>query len=112
MTDKELLELAAKAAGYPIHSDVWACGAGGGTPSLYMGNHGPKWSPLTDDGDALRLMVALSLDIEFDGPSCFRVNYVDAYGRLCTVEQLVHDDPAADVRRAICRAAAEIGQPS
>ena len=33
-------------------------------------------------------------------------------GRLCTVEQLVHDDPAADVRRAICRAAAEIGQPS
>ncbi|MDE3022285.1 MAG: hypothetical protein KGI54_10530 [Pseudomonadota bacterium] len=59
MTDKELLELAAKAAGYSIHSDAWARIYSDEGKTLFMGNHGPAWNPLTDDGDALRLEVAL-----------------------------------------------------
>lgn len=106
MNDKELLELAAKAAGYPIHSDAWACGQGGGTPSLYMGNGGPKWSPLTDDGDALRLAVKLRLDIEFDG-SMVNVNYVSWEGCLRFVDESIAE---AGVRQAIVSAAAEIGR--
>jgi hypothetical protein len=95
MTDRELLELAAKAADYPIHSDAWAVGLGGGTPALYMGNHGPKWNPLTDDGDALRLAVKLGIDI---GKA--QVDYWDKSS----------NDPYAATRRAIVRAAAEIGK--
>lgn len=110
MTDKELLELAAKAAGYPIHSDVWACGAGGGTPSLYMGNHGPKWNPLTDDGDALRLAVKLRADIEYDGQVVWVV--YSSGGITYTVDESLVGDEVSAVRRAIVRAAAEIGQSS
>lgn len=47
--DKKLLELAAKAAGYWNINET--CG-----PWV-----GDSWDPLTDDGDALRLAVKLSL---------------------------------------------------
>lgn len=95
MTDQELLELAAKAAGYPIHSDAWACVQGGGTPSLYMGNHGPKWNPLTDDGDAFRLAVKLGL---------FQDPHMDH-----SASQIHSGDECRDYRIAIVRAAAELG---
>lgn len=114
MKDHELLELAAKAAGIKFDK-----AAQNGAPNRsgfdMQGNavldwhNGKTWNPLTDDGDAFRLMVALSLDIEFDGPTGMRVNYVDERGRLCTVEQLVLEDLAAAVRRTIVSAAAELG---
>ncbi|RQO57555.1 hypothetical protein [Pseudomonas sp. KBW05] len=103
MTDQELLELAAKAAGARETIDHK------GSTHYVMPESHEYWNPLTDDGDAFRLMVALKLDIEFEGPRGVRVNYVDAQGRLCTVEQLVLADPNADVRRAIVLAAAEFG---
>ena len=56
MTDRELLELAAKAAGIKtsLHKE---------TDSLWI--DGPRvWNPLTDDGDALRLAVKLGFLIE------------------------------------------------
>ena len=66
MTDKELLELSAKAAGIELL----------GRSSLVMEETfigfavaGRKtWNPLTDDGDALRLAVELRLSVcvEFD----------------------------------------------
>lgn len=106
MTDQELLELAAKAAGMsPASFD----GRNVGWYNPRRGTTG-AWNPLVDDGDAFRLLVALSLDIEFDGPTGMRVNYVDGHGRLCTVEQLVLEDLAAAVRRTIVSAAAEIGE--
>lgn len=100
MTDQELLELAAKAAGVDFdgHSFI--------KRDRYSSN---VWDPLFDDGDAFRLMVALNLDIEFDGPTGMRVNYVDGGGRLCTVEQHVLEDLAEAVRRTIVSAAAELG---
>ena len=104
MTDQELVELAAKAAGMsPASFD----GHNVGWYDPQRGTTG-AWNPLADDGDALRLMVALRLDVEFDGQSCVRVNYVDTQGRLCAVESHVIATPYADVRRAIALAAAEI----
>lgn len=63
MTDRELLERAARAAGL---GEVWYL-EGSATP--YIGPRyepGKKigysvWNPLTDDGDALRLAVELDL---------------------------------------------------
>jgi hypothetical protein len=93
MTDKELLELAAKAAkaeviGYDEQRGLW------------IKNRFMAWNPLTDDGDALRLAVKLRLTPHIDG------NLTDCED--CTVAHL--DDPYAATRRAITRAAAEIGK--
>lgn len=112
MTDKELLELAAKAAG--MRNLVFNEGE---TNAYYAGSlfymtgeksHLP-WNPLTGDGDALRLAVKLRMDIEI------RVNagYVSVIAhqepdtRVFIVEK--PGDSVDALRRAITRAAAEIG---
>ena len=104
MSDKKMLELAAKAAGIDWFDDPAAKHGRG----LNM-KSGPFWNPLTDDGDALRLAVKLDLSIHTfynDGVSsaCSGVPYfVD--------EEVIHNgDPYAATRRAITRAAAEIGK--
>ena len=55
-TDRELLEAAAKAAGQPA-------GRHRASHGLLMAND-LYWSPLTDDGDALRLAAALLLTVQ------------------------------------------------
>jgi len=113
MTDRELLELAAKAAGYgdvwslDEHPDVTYIGPryDGGTVRYRV------WNPLTDDGDALRLAVKLR-DLTIDiGPDCAVVEWhrSDASGKR-TATELHGPDPYAATRRAIVRAAAEIGK--
>lgn len=104
MEDKELLELAAKAAGYELH--IW------GTPGMENvarmdAKPSVRWNPLTDDGDALRLAVKLGLQIVTGGTVVVQaIQYgTEAYG-----EALRGDDPYAATRRAIVRAAAEIGK--
>lgn len=109
MNDRELLELAAKAAGLELDWDV----PDGASPWLITGvgvDRGPAtpWNPLDDDGDAFRLMVALSLDVAFDGDHCVQIDYFGSDGELYVVEQLVLGDPADAVRRVIVRTAAEI----
>jgi hypothetical protein len=114
MTDKELLEYAAKAAGikiptkedYPyayidhhgIHRDI-SCGGDGTRMS--------HWNPLTDDGDALRLAVKLRLPFR-DGLNGTVETGNERSGR--PIWELWGDDPLAATRRAIVRAAAEIGR--
>jgi hypothetical protein len=99
MTDRELLELAAKAAGLPRRSwDYEWCRSHG-----HMVTFSDMWNPLTDDGDALRLAVKLSLDIHVDS-NLTEVIYLEA-----TTEAHL-SDPYAATRRAITRAAAEIGK--
>ncbi len=97
MTDKELLELAAKAAGITNWWDGW---------SDEGRETGDYWNPLTDDGDALRLAVKLNLIIEF------YKTYVYVYYAMSekTFEEDHDGDPYAATRRAIVRAAAEIGK--
>ena len=92
--DRELLELAAKAAG------IWD----------YAENCiDIPWSPLTDDGDAFRLAVKLNFNV------CKREHEVEIFNDdngefLCSISISEGDDPCAATRRAIVRAAAEIGR--
>ena len=116
MTDKELLELAAKAAGYKkyinhhlgrdsfvtydeeYYSEIKGC--------RVTGEKTLDWSPLQDDGDAFRLAVHLELTIhQWPGEVC-----------VCNLDGTINESVArvgdiyAATRRAIVRAAAEIGR--
>ena len=103
MTDRELLELAAKAAGIEA---AWRDGEG----LVCRNDAGYRffWNPLTDDGDALRLAVRLRklpvIEHWSDG---------DYWVYTCGHEGEANplgNDPYAATRRAIVRAAAEIGR--
>ena len=105
MSDHELLELAAKAAGIrydaekslPVEGRKWwgLWLSFVDEPGEFARRH---WNPLTDDGDALRLAVAANqLNI---------LHLLDLYGDPV----LYKADPTAATRRAIVRAAAEIGK--
>jgi hypothetical protein len=99
MTDRELLELAAKAAGYQVVFDEF------GEARL----DGDIWIPIDDDGDALRLAVKLQLQV-LPPEDEFGLNRasVRIAGRRYLID--AHDpDPCAATRRAIVHAAAEIG---
>jgi hypothetical protein len=116
MNDKELLELAAKAAEIvivrsrlddPMNKDF-----------LVENSHrnefqasGP-WNPLTDDGDALRLAVTLKITVgpelpDVIGKSLCRVSWLN---RSRSLGEYGDGCPYAATRRAIVRAAAEIGK--
>ena len=103
MNDRELLKLASRAAGIDWFDEP-ALQAGKG---LHM-KSGPFWNPLQDDGDALLLAVGLKLDVQFfDG---YAEIHVGGDGiTSATVEPYAPDMQAA-TRRAIVRAAAEIGR--
>lgn len=109
-TDRELLELAAKAVGYVIESHTsfgaWVY------PSSCKPNEDGEWpiflwSPQHDDGDALRLAVKLEMQLRI----LHKENEVSVYGSPDgRVDESVHGDPFAATRRAIVRVAAEIGR--
>lgn len=98
-TDRELLELAAKAVGLDA---TWRpnVAEGGEWLAVVDGNNWTEWNPLTDDGDALRLAVKLRLDIEHGNEALSVFGCKVAYG----------DDPFAATRRAIVLCAAQIGR--
>jgi len=104
MTDRELLVAAAKAAGIGSYKGDYANG---------LDTKTGFWNPLTDDGDALRLAVKLRINIEHaeklgrksHGVNCWPVGRGDC-GHM---ENDLRDYGAA-TRRAIVRAAAEIGR--
>ena len=100
MDDRELLELAALAAG--IHLKPGFVERYG----YYMADT-LMWNPLTDDGAALRLAVKMGLHIDIQLSGWIEVAMPD--GMSDVLEQLT-GDPCAATRRAITRAAAEIGK--
>ncbi len=111
MNDRELLELAAKAAGISL---AW-CDAGPYIPkSPPFDTSGDFWNPLYDDGDALRLAVKLELDVFFATRHvrCANRNSdkVAARNKEAGHPLNTDGDPFAATRRAIVRAAAEIGK--
>ena len=93
MTDRELLE-AAYAAYRP----------GENYTRLVNDAGSDYWNPLADDGDALRLAVRLRITPHIDG------NLTDAESTAGFATEAHLDDPYAATRRAIVRAAAEIGR--
>lgn len=95
MNDRELLELAAKAAGY--WNKEYNCYAG---PM--------SWNPLENDGDALRLVVKLG--VAFDIAVCVESSRSGSGTENIAFVEKHSDDPYAATRRAIARAAAEIGR--
>ena len=96
MIDRELLELAAKAAG--MRPGTWFDGWNDEGRET-----GDLWNPLTDDGDALRLAVKV-----LNWPHGGRA-FDNAVSAMYAVGQLPKD-PYAATRRAIVMAAAEIGR--
>lgn len=115
MTDKELLELAAKAAGATwIDSNFDYDDFG--RLMLDFGNGCQEWNPLTDDGDALRLAIKLGIvpqskcSDEYDRLYAASYVYNDLGIEIASVREPYIDDPYAATRRAIVRAAAEIGK--
>ena len=101
-TDRELLELAVKAAG--IVGDLKATADGAMWVFCHDGTD--PWNPLTDDGDALRLAATLELSLHVL-PHRIGVSKDSVYVGGWMDRGL---DDAADYRRAIVRAAAEIGR--
>jgi hypothetical protein len=94
MTDQELLELAAKAAGY-ARIDFLSFEFDNRANVYDERDRHDNWNPLADDGDALRLAVQLGIDV-------------------FPWQNKTHDERTigieAATRRAIVRAAAEIGR--
>lgn len=111
MTDRELLKLAAKAAGLPL-SD-WHRG----TDSWLMLDPMADWprsmfSPLGDGNDALRLAAMLDMTVCADGDSIVTAKAGHGYGSTIIVQRI--DDcqggKVTAVCRAIARAAAAVGE--
>ena len=106
MMDRELLELATKAIG--VHWQDF-------TLTLFMGEEELRewpydWNPLLNDGDALRLAVKLWMSVDIND----RRDLTDVIWTGCTESVIeLHADHGGDkyaaTRRAIVRAAAEIG---
>ena len=110
MSDKELLELAAKAAGIELLG--YSCVDGRMMTTSYPTTPFTKryWTPLTNDGDALRLAVKLGLDINAYSTSQETSACLYREGIKFRCIEKKNDDPYAAARRAIVRAAAEIGR--
>lgn len=115
MTDRELLELAAKANGGLVYVNGigWIHEDDGG-------DRGAWWNPLADDGDAMRLAIELCISITpypvYSEPKHSVIVKRRRHGdmmRESNPTEVVESyglDPSAATRRAIVRAAAEIGK--
>jgi len=120
-TDRELLELAAKAVGYRIcHFESDTCAY------VYDDLLGVRfyWQPADDDGAALRLAIKLKLSIESDAliEIDYDKDFSGTYNYGCEVwtvskdgsttksQQLYSGDCDAATRRAIVLCAAQLGE--
>lgn len=99
MSDRELLELAAKAAGIDVN---------GAMRADWLNGHSTYWNPLTDDGDALRLAVKLNLRVMPQEKCVYVESNPDSVLGFASVSEMEMngDDPYAATRRAIVLAAA------
>ncbi|WP_367126163.1 hypothetical protein [Ralstonia sp. CP] len=110
MTDREMLEKAAKAADLEVE-----CAFTSGDLHVWTNRKLQLlriWNPLKDDGDALRLAAKLNLDIRFSWYDDLTAVFVG--GTWDDAPEAVHElferDVTAATRLAIVRAAAAIGE--
>lgn len=115
MTDRELLELAAKAIGGSYWHDARTF-----SDYLVIEQGEPvKWNPANDDGDSRRLQVALSIDLRF-GVSDLYGPYAHARTEVRRGDSIdFHEsclpmgllpDANATARQVVLEVAAAIGQ--
>lgn len=100
MTDRELLEAAARAAGYTYFHDGYDNYMH--YPCIEVDGFPVKWEPLTDDGDRYRLLEALKMAIDFEAKEV-----------IYCIKDVLYSEPFredGDDARAVLRAAAEIGR--
>lgn len=105
MTDRVLLELAAKAAGIEIRwSDLMN--------AYYMPSSGKwpgnsVWNPINSDGDALRLAVKLGITIQHSATIDTAEDSIETFDSESRFagwfEEVKGTDPYAATRRAIVR---------
>lgn len=99
MTDRELLELAAKAAiaagmNLTQHHGIW-----------YDSDYDTEWSPRRDDGDAFRLSFVVGLKVDIAKREVWYCK-TPALGKWLSIGW---DGGIEGLRRAIVLAAAELG---
>lgn len=104
MTDQELLERAARAAGYE------PCRMSDDESALLLFGVQEPWNPLEDDGDAFRLAAALELNVFHAAGNAYAL--LSDFDFEAEVEEIVSYRDAGGVnsatRRAIVRAAASM----
>lgn len=107
-TDRELLELAAKAAGItilrsrlddPMWRDMLLAQRHSEHAGIAVG-----WNPLTSDGDAHQLGAKLRISV------LFQHDWLMAYRADYTARERDLENVGVSLRRAIVRVAAEIGK--
>lgn len=103
MSDKELIILAAMSIGFRPEGDQSDDG------TLFFGKE--KWNPLKSDKDALRLAVRVGISISTpdDGDNVASATH---WRMNSFFAEKVLFDPYSATRRAIVRAAAELGRIS
>lgn len=106
LSEREQMDLAAKAAGLKLFWD--------GSDSLPPAIDPPfvYWNPKHDDGDSLRLSVALDIQIEYIGKSSGPTTEVNCWPRGrgdCAACHQFGDDKQAATRRSIFEAAVLVG---
>lgn len=109
MNDRELLELAARAAGYKL---IWSYDKHCCWINEMRHDLDVTWNPLTDEGDALRLAVQLDITIGPEHPDVVGKSLCRASwnNRNMSLGEFGDGDKPSAYRRAIVRAAAEIGK--
>ena len=107
MTDRELLELAAKAAGIDLSGRIYMENCTGAwfvsrTP------HEKNWNPLIDSADAFELMVKLEIHAGIGYRRIDACAVGERDGSVFRATESKTGDTAAAMRRAITRCAAAI----
>ena len=113
--DRELIALAAKAAGIPPPADAYEGAIDSTGAFIYYddceGKSWHAWNPLADDVSAMQLVVKLRLHL-VAGSVFAEVLLPGLHGDYAGAALVERNgaDPAAALRRAITRAAAEVGR--
>lgn len=119
-TDKELLELAAKAYWGEEIDDVCSIrwldsdNAIGYTHADNQDHNGLDcewlWNPRQDDGDALRLGAKIGMNLYISKDYCIAEIISDSEEPAITIKEVCEGDTLNAARRAIVRAAAEVAK--